>query len=486
VVNSSREEENEMKKFKCLLLIGVILNLALALALPATIGAAGVTVSVDASAEVVIGTDFVASVNITSMTNLDACNYDIIYDPSVINVTDVTSGLIGNTTIPIAMWGQSASVKIRIIEHIPGLSGVTGSGYLAQIHFHVIGTSGSTSTIAFSNGTLSSTSATEITATWTGDSINVIESLPMPTPTPTPIPCNATTPPVSVLTSPANRATGMNQMPRLAWNPSARTVSYSVQVSTVSTFATTVINQNGVTDTYLSVAPGVLNWNTRYYWRVRASNCGGTSAWSTARYFVTALGPPPADPTDLTDYAVSSSRIALAWTDNSSNETGFKIERKTGAGGTYRLIATVGINVTTYSNTGLAANTTYYYRICAYNSMGSSEYCTEASARTLPSPPSVPVLTSPANRATGINQTPRLAWNPSTGAVNYIVQVSTVSTFATTVVNQSGVTNTYFDVPGGTLNWNTRYYWRVNAVGASGSTSSWTTARYFRTPLGPY
>ena len=166
-----------MKKFKHLLLAGVILNIVLALVLPATAGAAGVTVSTYVPAQVGPGTDFVATFNITSVTGFNSCNYDITYDPSVINVTDVTSGLIGNTTIPVAMWGQSASGKIRIIEHIPGLSGVTGSGYLAQIHFHVIGTSGSTSTIAFSNGTLSSTSATEITATWTGDSITVYAAL---------------------------------------------------------------------------------------------------------------------------------------------------------------------------------------------------------------------------------------------------------------------------------------------------------------------
>jgi hypothetical protein len=84
-----------------------------------------------------------------------------------------------------------------------------------------------------------------------------------------------------------------------------------------------------------------------------------------------------------------------------------------------------------------------------------------------------------------MNQTPRLAWNPSAGAVNYSLQVSTVSNFATTVIDQSGITNTYFDVPGGILSWNTRYYWRVYAVGASGSTSVWTTTRYF-TPALPY
>ena len=47
------------------------------------------------------------------------------------------------------------------------------------------------------------------------------------------------------------------------------------------------------------------------------------------------VSPPPAAPSGLSATAVSSSQINLSWTDNSSDETGFKLERKTGAGGTW-------------------------------------------------------------------------------------------------------------------------------------------------------
>ena len=299
-------------------------------------------------------------------------------------------------------------------------------------------------------------------------------------------PVNATTlplpPAAPVLKTPASGATGMNQTPRLAWNPSTGAVNYSILVSTLSTFATTVINQSGVTVNYSDVAGGTLAWNTRYYWRVNAVGVSGsTSAWSTSRYFTTGLGPPPADPSNLAATTISSSQINLVWQDNSNNETGFKIERKAGAGGTYAQIGTVGANVSAYSNTGLTANTTYYYQVRSYSAAGNSNYSDPANATTFPLPPSAPVLKTPASGATGMNQTPRLAWNPSTGAVNYSIQVSTLSTFATTVVNQSGVTVNYSDVAGGMLAWNTRYYWRVNAVGPSGSTSAWSAIRYFKT-----
>ena len=75
-------------------------------------------------------------------------------------------------------------------------------------------------------------------------------------------------------------------------------------------------------------------------------------------------------------------QVKLAWEDNSDNELGFKIERKTGAGGTYSEIARVGPNVTSYTDTGLSPLTTYYYRARAYNSAGHSAYTNEMSFRT--------------------------------------------------------------------------------------------------------
>lgn len=93
----------------------------------------------------------------------------------------------------------------------------------------------------------------------------------------------------------------------------------------------------------------------------------------------------PAAPSTLTATAVSRSQINLSWTDNSSNEDGFKIERCRGANCTkFTQIATVGPNITSYQNTGLWRNTTYRYRVRAYNAAGNSAYSNIASAKTLP------------------------------------------------------------------------------------------------------
>jgi hypothetical protein len=78
-------------------------------------------------------------------------------------------------------------------------------------------------------------------------------------------------------------------------------------------------------------------------------------------------------------------QLQLAWTDNAADEDGFQIERKTGTTGSYTQIATVGPNVTSYSDFSLADGATYCYRVRAFNSVGNSAYTLEecAAARSM-------------------------------------------------------------------------------------------------------
>lgn len=118
-----------------------------------------------------------------------------------------------------------------------------------------------------------------------------------------------------------------------------------------------------------------------------------TSAWGQTL-------PAPAAPSNLTATAVSRHQIDLRWQDNSSSETGFSIERKTGATGTFSQIATAPANATTYQSTFLSVNTTYYFRVQAVRAVydeayrillyADSPYSNEASATTFETIPAAP------------------------------------------------------------------------------------------------
>jgi plastocyanin len=93
-------------------------------------------------------------------------------------------------------------------------------------------------------------------------------------------------------------------------------------------------------------------------------------------------GGTPAAPANLTAATQSVAEIELHWTDNSSNEAGFRIERRT-VDGSYQEVATVGPNVTTYVAPGLAASTFYLFRVRASGGAVSSAFSNEAGAATL-------------------------------------------------------------------------------------------------------
>jgi hypothetical protein len=127
--------------------------------------------------------------------------------------------------------------------------------------------------------------------------------------------------------------------------------------------------------------------STTYVYKVQAYNGGGTTpSVNPATVSATTPAPPPSvplSPSNLSVTARSKNSITLRWQDNSSNETNFDIERCTGAGCTnFALRASVGANVTSYQDTGLARRTTYRYRLKARNGVGSSTYTNTVSATT--------------------------------------------------------------------------------------------------------
>jgi uncharacterized lipoprotein YddW (UPF0748 family)/fibronectin type 3 domain-containing protein len=115
-----------------------------------------------------------------------------------------------------------------------------------------------------------------------------------------------------------------------------------------------------------------LDADTSYYYRVHAENAGGASDASNTATAKT-LQAIPAAPENLAASAASSSQIDLTWEDASSNEDNFLLYRTASLGSTMELVATLPAGATSHSDNGLAAHTSYYYKVQAVNAAGSAE-----------------------------------------------------------------------------------------------------------------
>ena len=159
-----------------------------------------------------------------------------------------------------------------------------------------------------------------------------------------------------------------------------------------------------------------LTASTTYLYRVRSVRNGDLSSWSEPASATTQAAPAgsvPTTPTGLTANAATSSAVNLAWSDTSTDETGFAVERCSGAGcSRFTEVATVSAGVTTLPDAGLTPGTSYSYRVRAFNAAASSGYSNTASATTQPAGtvPSAPTaLTATATSSTRV----LLAWTVS-------------------------------------------------------------------------
>jgi autotransporter-associated beta strand protein len=126
----------------------------------------------------------------------------------------------------------------------------------------------------------------------------------------------------------------------------------------------------------------------------------------------------PNAPTSLSANPSSAVSVQLAWTHASANDTAIKVERSLSAGSGFVEIASLPGTARSYENTGLEANTTYYYRILAVNAVGNSPYSTVASTITpLPAAPIGLLATAGPGQVS-------LSWNASAGAASYVVRRS--------------------------------------------------------------
>ena len=189
-------------------------------------------------------------------------------------------------------------------------------------------------------------------------------------------------PAAPVLSSPADGATGVSTSPTLSWNASSGATSYRVQVSTSSTFGTTVYDQSGITGTSTNVSG--LAASTVYYWRANATNAGGTSAYSTVFSFTTGAGSPPAAPTQVSplDASPNVSRTPTLTWNTSAGASSYRVQVSTSSTFATTDFDQAGITSTSVTTPLLGSRTTYYWHVNATNANGTSAYSATWSFRT--------------------------------------------------------------------------------------------------------
>ncbi|MCL5011878.1 MAG: fibronectin type III domain-containing protein, partial [Patescibacteria group bacterium] len=238
----------------------------------------------------------------------------------------------------------------------------------------------------------------------------------------------------------------------LSWNAVTGAATY-----TVATYPGGQLIYSG-SGTGITIPSG-LTCNTSYSYSLNASNAQGTSANVIASGSTYVC--PPATPTGLSATAASQTQANLTWTDNATNETGYYVYR----GGV--LVATLGVNSTSYNDTSLSCGTSYSYYVVAYNAGGTSAASNTASATTVVCTPATPTGLS-ATPLTGCSQI-SLSWtdNATNETGYYVYRGGALA--ATLAANSTSYTD-------GGLTGATSYSYFVRAYNAGGNADSNTAS----------
>jgi hypothetical protein len=270
--------------------------------------------------------------------------------------------------------------------------------------------------------------------------------------------------------APANGAVNQEVNAILDWTAFSGITGYLYEYDTSPTFnSPNLFNGNiGATS---QVTTSNLQFNTTYYWRVRAFNAADTSAYGPVWSFTTVNAINNLAPANG---AVNQEvNVILDWT-AFSGITGYLYEYDTSPTFNSPNLFNGTIGATSQVTTSnLQFNTTYYWRVRAFNASDTSAYGPVWSFTTI----NFITHLTPANGSIGTTLTPTLDWAAFSGILGYQYRYSEDSTFATANL---GVLGAISQVTLPTLLYGTQYFWSVRAFHAA-DTSDWSNKWNFTT-----
>jgi PKD repeat protein len=286
-------------------------------------------------------------------------------------------------------------------------------------------------------------------------------------------------PATPTLSSPTNGSNVSGTTVSFNWNPAARAIDYYLQVARDAGF--TNIVYGAWVGNYIGVnLSGFPDNGQTYYWRVAAWNSLGTSNYSATWSFVNGPSAPPAVPnliSPVNSANVSGTTISFGWS-QAARAIDYYLQVATDEGFTNIIYGEwignyTGVNLSGFPDNGQ----TYYWRVAAWNSLGSSSYSSAWSFVNGPSAlPDIPTLSLPANSSNAGGTTITFQWNPAARAADYYLEIATDTGFTDVVFGQWIGNYIGVDVTGFPDNGQT-YYWRVtarNPLGQSPVSSAWS------------
>ena len=242
--------------------------------------------------------------------------------------------------------------------------------------------------------------------------------------------------------------------PQLTWAAVDGAAKYEIYRSTQQSTGFTLLGTTTSTN-YVNTGAAV---GKTYYYKVRALNVDGAAGAYSSTVSGAAKAVAPAAPTVTMTHS-DSGKPKLTWS-AVSGAASYRVYRSESRGTGYSLLGTT--TSTSYVNTGAAVGKTYYYRVKAVNSAGTSAYSNIVSGTARTPAPAAPVLKGGTSSASG---KPQLTWAAVDGAAKYDVYRSNSadgtfskvgSTDKTTYVNTGAVKGV-------------TYFYKIRAVGASGA-----------------